>query len=91
MVRDGNRQVMAILQKYVLKRAQHGVCGGKKSVVGEVTLGSEYDWWFCYMCEKSVVVVVISIQPSDKGPRFKGTDSDQDPDSCPQWSVLLLP
>lgn len=43
-VRDGDRLVMAIMPKYILKRAQSGVCGGEKSVVDEVALGSEYHW-----------------------------------------------
>lgn len=47
-------------------------CGGEKSVVGKLVVDSEHHWWLCHICEKSVVVVIISTQLSVKGAEARG-------------------
>lgn len=61
-------------------------CGGEMSVVGKLVVHSGGSVAFARRAASS-----SSSQFSFRlrGPRFKGTESDQDPDSCPQWSVLL--
>lgn len=82
---------MAIMPKFDLKRARPERVVAKRALL--------VSWWLILSTTGGSVTFARRASSSSssqlsfrlRGPRLEGTESDQDPDSCPQWSVLFLP